>query len=307
MLPWLQIFLKGMLMGVADIVPGVSGGTIAFITGIYQRLIDAIASALPAIMNFARDRQFSRLSSELDLPFLLTLFAGILTSVALFASLIHSALQDYPIALWSFFLGLIVASVFVVRAEMNDFSWREFLALIVGALLAWWLTASELPLIEPTLTGAFVSGFIAICAMILPGVSGSFLLLLLGTYGFVLGAVKQMELSVLMIFAAGCLCGLLLMARVLRYCLKHFHDLTVAVLLGLMIGALNKVWPWKLTISYRENSLGEQVPFLQENVLPVQYESALGLDPSVGYAVICFLVGIACVAGVSALAKLKSA
>ncbi len=296
---YLALFLRGMLMGAADVVPGVSGGTMAFITGIYDRLLLAINAVLPEFLSLLRSRNFVAFWNAIDGNFLLCLLAGILSSVFSLASVISYALATHPVLVWAFFFGLIIASIYIMRHEVSVWSASAISSLLFGAVVAWGMTALELPLISANLLGAFLSGTIAITAMILPGISGSLLLLVLGTYSFILGAVKGLDFIVLAVFASGCGIGLLVSARVLGLALQNYRNVTVAFLIGLMIGALNKIWPWKLTLSYRENSKGESVPFAQENVGPANYEALTGNESQLLNAILLFLFAYFIVVAVS--------
>lgn len=285
----IALFLRGMLMGAADVVPGVSGGTMAFITGIYDRLLNAINAVLPALLSLLRERDFAKFWRQVDGTFLLCVLSGILCSVFSLASFISLMLETEPVLVWAFFFGLIVASIYVMRNDVSYWGAEPLICLVLGALFAWGLTSLELPLLQANLLGAFLSGGIAITAMILPGISGSLLLLVLGTYSYILGAVKSLDFAVIATFAGGCGLGLLLSARLLSLALNAHRNLTVAFLVGLMIGALNKVWPWKQTLSYRENSHGVLVPLSQENVGPYSYEAIAGAESQLLYAIVLFL------------------
>ncbi len=275
------LFLKGAMMGAADIVPGVSGGTIAFITGIYERLIQAIRMFLPALFQFLRDRNWQRFCAQADVAFLLVLFAGMLVSILLLARLISWLLLHHPIPIWSAFFGLILASVVLIQRHIKSKRCALLFPVFLGAVLAWWLTSLSPASMAPTLLNAFVSGGLAICAMILPGISGSFILVMLGSYAFILQSVVALDLPVLAVFAAGCLIGLLSVAQVLGWAFEKYHDVTLAFLTGVMVGALNKVWPWREVLTERLNRHGESVPVLEKNVLPSYYERLTGDDPQV--------------------------
>lgn len=262
---WLKVYLSGVLMGAADVVPGVSGGTIAFILGIYERLINALSGVNKDSIYMLFKGDFKALWRHFDGPFLLTLGAGIVTSIFLLAGLITYLLSEYPSYLWSFFFGLILASAYFLISQIEGFSRQHFVGLIVGVVIG-----SSLSLLVPTqlntsLVMVFFSGMIAICAMILPGISGSFLLLMMGMYGFVLSAVKSIDLVVIAIFAAGALIGLLSFSKILRYLLNHLRAMTLSVLTGVMLGALVKVWPWKVTDKWA--LIGDKKYPIQEHLI----------------------------------------
>lgn len=279
-------------MGAADIVPGVSGGTIAFITGIYEHLLLSLQSIVPALIKLAKNRDISGFWEKINGTFLITLFSGILLSVLLFAKIIVYLLVNHPIPLWSFFFGLIVASVSIVGKQISEWNIRVFVTIVVGALIAYCLAQLSPASVEPNYLNAFLSGLIAICAMILPGISGSFILVMLGTYSFILGAIKDFDVMVLMIFSSGCLVGLLSIANLLVWAFSHFRNVTLALLTGFMIGALTKVWPWKEVLTYREDRHGQLTPLLEQNVWPVAYELINGVSAQIEVAVVCFLVAV---------------
>lgn len=289
------VFLRGIAMGAADIVPGVSGGTIAFITGIYFRLLAAIGAIPAAMFGDLLKGRVRNFWVRCDGTFLVTLLAGIVTSIATMASAISYLLTAFPILLWSFFFGLILASVWHVARQIKSLNWALLAPLLIGITFAWWVTTLPAGQASPDGLVFFASGALAICAMILPGISGSFILVILGMYAPLLAAIKGAELAVLGLFAAGCLVGLLSIARVLTWAIHRYHDLVLALLTGFMVGALNKVWPWKETLSWRMNSSGQQVPLNEANISPLQYSDLTG-EPSLwGLALLCAVMGFALV------------
>lgn len=291
------LFLKGMAMGAADVVPGVSGGTIAFITNIYETLIDSIHSIGPKTLVILKNEGIAKAWSSFNGNFLLVLFLGIATSVFSLAKLITHLLQNHPVLVWSFFFGLIVVSAIYVGRQIKDWNPAKAIVLLVGAGFAWQIANITPTEIEPTPVIVFFSGALAICAMILPGISGSFILLMLGMYSHVLGAIKSLDIVTMGIFGCGCVLGLLMFSRVLNWLLKHYHEVTMALLTGFMIGSLNKVWPWKHTLSYRTNSHGEQVPLLQENVSPARFAELMGQESQllagIGLMAVAILIVVA--------------
>lgn len=298
------LYAKGIAMGAADVVPGVSGGTIAFISGIYDELLRSIASVPEALMQLVRGRIKAAWQTA-NATFLLVLLAGILTSILSLARLITYLLAHHPVPVWSFFFGLILVSVYLVGRDIGRWNWSRCVSFLLGLAFAYWITvAAPIQWGSDPLT-LFFAGAIAICAMILPGISGSFILLLLGLYATVLGAVKSLDLAVLAVFAAGCLVGLLSFARLLSWMLSHWRDLTLAFLTGLMLGSLNKVWPWKETISWRVDSKGEQVPLLQHNLLPGQFAEVSGQDSQLLLAIFLAFAGIFVVLALEWLARRK--
>lgn len=279
-------------MGAADIVPGVSGGTIAFITGIYERLLTSLKSILPSFIVLLKNRDIPSFWGKINGTFLLTLFAGILLSVILFAKIIAYLLVNHPIPLWAFFFGLIVASVSIVGKQITEWNFRLFVTMVLGVIIAYCLTQLSPASVEPNYLNAFLSGLIAICAMILPGISGSFILVMLGTYSFILGAIKDFDVIVLMVFATGCLIGLLSIANLLVWAFTHYKNITLALLTGFMVGALAKVWPWKEVLTYRENRHGELLPLMEQNIWPSTYEVINGVPAQIGLAAMCFLLAV---------------
>lgn len=286
-----SVFLRGMAMGAADIVPGVSGGTIAFITGIYFRLLQAINAVPAAFFQKLCRGQFALFWQAVDGSFLLCLLSGILASVVTLASAISHALEFYPVLIWSFFFGLILASVWHVGRQVKHYRLSLLAPLLIGAAVAWWITTLSAGTITPSGIAFFGAGALAICAMILPGISGSFILVIIGMYGPVLGAIKSLDAGILLFFMAGCVAGLLSVARLITWAFHHFHDLVLAILTGFMIGALNKVWPWKMVLSWRTNSSGEQVPLSEMSISPFSYTDLTGQDPQILAAIGMALAG----------------
>ena len=282
-------------MGAADIVPGVSGGTIAFISGIYEELIDSIGSIGPKTLQILFKEGIASAWRSINGTFLLVLFAGILTSVFTLSKLISHLLQAYPQLLWSFFFGLIIISAIHIGRQIRKWGTGEIIGIILGTVMAYAITSiapAQMPMNPATI---FFSGAIAICAMILPGISGSFILLLLGMYANILGAVKGLEFMVLITFTLGCLTGLLGFTRFLSWLLHHHHGPALAVLTGFMIGSLNKVWPWKQTLLYTMNSHGQQIPLVQKNLTPHSFLMATGQDPQLLVCIGLMVSGVALV------------
>ncbi|WGL62741.1 DUF368 domain-containing protein [Pseudomonas sp. CW003PS] len=300
------LYAKGLAMGAADVVPGVSGGTIAFISGIYDELLRSIARVPEATLSLLRGR-IRDAWQMVNATFLLVLLCGIMTSILSFARLITYLMAQHPIPLWSFFFGLILVSTYVVGREIGRWNWTRVLSFALGLAFAYWITVAAPMQWGSDLQTLFLAGAIAICAMILPGISGSFILLLLGLYSVVLGAVKELDLLVLAVFASGCLVGILSFARLLSWLLSRWRDLSLAFLTGLMLGSLNKVWPWKEVVSWRLDSKGEQVPLLESNLLPGQFADISGQDPQLLLAVVLAVGGIALVLGLEWLASRLSA
>lgn len=297
----LLLYAKGIAMGAADVVPGVSGGTVAFISGIYDDLLRSIASIPAAFLLLLRGRIKAAWQTA-NATFLLILLGGILTSVVSLARLITYLLEHHPIPVWSFFFGLILVSCHLVGREIQRWNWSRIVSFVLGGAFAYWITvASPVQMGQDSLS-IFLAGAIAICAMILPGISGSFILVLLGLYSFVLGAVKSLDLAVLAVFASGCLVGIVSFAGILRWMLLHWRDLTLAFLTGLMLGSLNKIWPWKETLTWQTDRHGEQIPLLQDNVLPWHFAEISGDDPQLLLAIVLAVLGVLLVLGLEWLA-----
>ncbi|MBX7095728.1 MAG: DUF368 domain-containing protein [Flavobacteriales bacterium] len=279
------IFLKGIGMGAADVVPGVSGGTIAFISGIYEELLGSINSVnlKNAKLIITKGEGIKSFWKAINGNFLASLMLGIGISIASLAKAITWMLEHHPVMIWSFFFGLVLASIFYVGKEITKWNLPVIVMFILGTAIAYYITVLGKSDASTSLPYLFLCGSIAICAMILPGISGSFILVLLGAYSVVLGAIHTMDLKIIAVFATGCVVGLLLFSRLLSYLLKNFHNVTVALLAGFMLGSLNKVWPWKETISFYENSKGEKIPFQEANILPT--------DNSWQIAILAFIVG----------------
>jgi putative membrane protein len=240
------VLLRGMLMGAADIVPGVSGGTMAFITGIYHRLLSAISAFDLRLLRMLRQGRWAQAWEHVDAPFLLTLLSGIALSIFSLARVISHFLESAPLLIWSFFFGLILASALLLTRHVAKWTPWALIGLLCGTLIAAVIGVSPAAALPAVPLSFFLAGCVAICAMILPGVSGSFILVLLGMYPAVLAAIETLDWFSLLLFAAGAACGLLVFSRVLNFLLERFHSSTLATLTGFLFGSLLVVWPWKL-------------------------------------------------------------
>ncbi|MBL4862897.1 MAG: DUF368 domain-containing protein [Crocinitomicaceae bacterium] len=285
-----MLSLKGIAMGAADVVPGVSGGTIAFISGIYEELIESINAINFGAIKVWKNEGFGSFWKHINGTFFVFLFAGIGISIVSLAKLVTHLLDKHPVLLWSFFFGLIIASVLLISKSIKKWSPRVILAILLGAGVAFYLTTLQSVATVDAKWFVLLSGAVAICAMILPGISGAFILLLLGSYDQVLQAINDKDLVIIGIFAVGCMIGLLSFARILKYLFNKYKNMTIALLTGFMVGSLNKVWPWKDTLAYRENRHGEMVPFIQENVLPGQFDGNAQLGVALGCVAFGFLL-----------------
>lgn len=286
LIDYLILAAKGFGMGSADVVPGVSGGTIAFITGIYEELIDTIKGIDLGVLKVLRKEGLAAAWKRLNGNFLVAVFGGILLSVFSLAKGLSYLLENHPVLLWSFFLGLILASAIFVGRQITKWSPGAIISLLIGVGIALFISLSAKMETPDSLWFVFVAGAIAICAMILPGISGSFILVILGQYGPILDAVHERNFKVIGIFMAGCAVGLLSFARLVSYLFKNFRNQTIAVLTGFMIGSLPKVWPWKIaTTEELKKGLGELV-------MPGEFAEQTGLSaqilPAVGLAILAF-------------------
>ena len=269
-------FLKGLAMGAADVVPGVSGGTIAFITGIYDDLLESIRRINPSLFVLVRRDGFSAVWKHINGTFLLALLSGILTAILTLAKAVSYALTEHPVIIWSFFFGLIIASALYMVKQVEQWNKIEIFMTILGITFAYGITISNPIHLEFNMFNVFIAGAIAICAMILPGISGSFILLLLGMYAPILDAVKSLNLPVLGLFIFGCLVGILSFSHFLSWLLQRYRALSIAFLTGLLIGALGKVWPWRDTLTFSVNSSGNKVPLTEKILSPSAFEAATG-------------------------------
>ena len=259
------ITLTGIGMGAADVVPGVSGGTIAFIVGIYDELIETIKSFNLRSARLFFTGHWMQFWRSINGNFLFSLLLGIGLSIFSLAKVITWLLTDYPVLVWAFFFGLVLASTWFVGKDIKEWNWKTILSFIVGAIIAFYITIATPAETSTHPLFIFLCGVIAICAMILPGISGSFILVLLGKYFYIMEAVKALDFSVLLLFAAGAFIGITAFSHLLSYALRHFRNITLATLTGFMLGSLNKVWPWK---EITDNSHGMPI---ETNILPDSY------------------------------------
>lgn len=283
---------RGFLMGSADVVPGVSGGTIAFIVGIYEELIESIrAAARPPFWKALLGLRIGDALKAVNAGFLIALLGGILLAILTLAKGIEWLLVHQPVYLWSFFFGLVLASIWTVGVRIPRWTGSLAVALLLGAVGAYFLVGL-VPLQTPESWWFLIlSGALAICAMILPGISGSFILVLLGKYQFVLGAVNQRDFVTIGLVGIGAVIGLISFAQVLGWLFKRYHDLAVALLIGLMAGSLRKIWPWKEVVASITDRHGDIIPTVERNLMPpFTGELALALALAVvGFAAVLLL------------------
>lgn len=301
---YIVLALKGCAMGMADVVPGVSGGTIAFISGIYEELLDSIrsvdATALRLLLRFRLAEFWRHINGRFLLPVLL----GIAVAIFSLARLMTYLLTNHPIAIWSFFFGLIVASALLVARQIGRWDWRTVLAFAVGAAAAWWITVATPAETPDDWWFVMLSGAIAICAMILPGISGAFILLLLGKYQYIMHAVGEFDIPVIAVFVIGAAAGIISFSHLLSWLLKHWHDVTVAVLMGFMVGSLNKVWPWKETVETYLDSHGVAQPLVQNNIAPGTFEQLTGQPSLLVQAILLGIVGFLVIYDIELVARM---
>ncbi len=290
-------------MGAADVVPGVSGGTIAFITGIYDELLHSLKQIGPQALTVLFKDGVAAAWRFVNGNFLLAVFGGILISLKTFASVIGYCLENYPLLVWAFFTGLIIASIVLLWKHQTRWHWPQILACILGAAFVFGVSIASPTQLPGTWWMLFLGGFVAICAMILPGISGSFILLLVGLYPAFLEAITEMDLVALASFGVGCVAGLLLFSRFLSWLLDSFHQTTLATLIGFLIGSLNVTWPWKQTLETTVDRHGELVPLVQQNILPATYEIVVGQGAQLFTALSLGLLGLALVLFVELLSK----
>ena len=283
---YLTITLKGMAMGAADVVPGVSGGTIAFITGIYQELISTISGINLGLFTIWKEQGFKAMWKEANGSFVVALLTGILISIFTVMRLTNYLLEAHPILIWSFFFGLILASIWFVAKQIPKWNFKIILALIIGAAVAIYIVTLPPMGANTNLWFLFLAGSIAVCAMILPGISGAFILVLLGAYKTVTEAAHNFDFKTLAIVALGAIVGLLSFSRLLKWLFDNYSSITLAVLTGFIAGSLNKIWPWKEVLESEQ--VGEKIIVLKEaSVWPTNYPG----EPHIFPAVVLILVG----------------
>jgi putative membrane protein len=301
---WLGIYLRGVAMGTADLVPGVSGGTIALITGIYARLLAALSQANGETVMLLARGHFARCWERIDGSFLLVLAAGMGTAILGFAEGIQFLLAHYPLVLWSFFFGLVLASaVMLLVTELSAGDTLGYFLVVLGASAAALIGLLPQGSIASLPGAFFLAGMLAITAMLLPGISGSFILLLLGMYAPVISAVTERDLTLLAVFAAGCAVGLLTFSRVLHWLMQSFRKSLMATLAGFLAGSLVILWPWQLVQSVIIDRHGEARSASSLPISPARFAAELG-DPQLLLCGIGALVGIVVVTGL-ALARAR--
>lgn len=289
---YILLYLKGMAMGAADVIPGVSGGTVAFISGIYDELLSSIKSVDGEAFKLLIRFRLADFWKKINGNFLVTLFAGIITSLLSLAKLMTHLLQTQPILIWSFFFGLILVSAPLVMREIKQWTASAILSFVAGVLVAYYITVVTPTESPNNLFFIFLSGALAICAMILPGISGAFILLLIGKYQYMITALIEFNATIVSVFVLGCVVGIISFSRLLSWVLTNYHSVAVAILAGFMIGSLNKVWPWREIKEYATNSKGEQISVFDQSILPGQYFEVTGKDPLLLQAILMMALGV---------------
>ncbi|MFQ3182166.1 MAG: putative membrane protein [Polaribacter sp.] len=285
---YLVIGFKGMAMGAADVVPGVSGGTIAFISGIYEELLASISNINFKLLKTLKTDGIKAAWKQVNGSFLLALFFGIFISIISLAKTIKWLLENEPILLWSFFFGLVLASIIYIGKQISKWNVKIIILFILGISFGYVVT-----IMPPTNVGEInyffliFAGAIASCAMILPGISGSYILLLLGVYSIVMTAITAKDYKIIGAIAIGVLIGLLSFARLLKWLFLNYKNQMLIVLTGVMLGSLNKVWPWKVAISTYIDSHGVTKPLVEQSILPVSFDG----DPKLMSAIVLAIVG----------------
>ncbi len=292
-------------MGMAEIVPGVSGGTIAFITGIFERFMAAIRSFGPGLIGDYKSEGFKKVWQSIDGNFLVLLFFGMAIGLVVGAFGISYLLEHHPLPLWGFFFGLIIASCVYVLKQIGSKSWKHYLSFVIGAVIAYIITALSPTEGNYSLWFVFISGSIAISAMLLPGISGSFILMLLGMYRFILDSFKTFlstrsldQFFVIIAFGLGCIVGAMSFSRLITWTLTHYRKITLSVLAGFLLGSLNKIWPWRIPSLWMTEDgqiMSGSVPdegkikILQEiNLAPMNYPT----DPQIFITITTMLLGL---------------
>lgn len=279
------IALKGMAMGIAELVPGVSGGTIAFVTGIYEEFISSINNISFSTFKTLKNEGFAAFWKKLNGSFLLALFGGMIVSMLSFSKLISWLLEFHPIPIWAFFFGLVLASVIFVAKAITKWNVVSIILFTLGTVVAFYITTLPPSANTDSLPFLFLSGALAICAMVLPGISGAFILVLLGSYKTILDAVNDKDFKIVITVALGVIFGILSFARVLKWMFENYKDATLAVLTGFILGSLNKIWPWKNILEVI--TVGKKEIIIDENISPFAFEG----DSQLTFAIVTALIG----------------
>jgi len=301
----LLLYIKGLAMGAADVVPGVSGGTIAFVTGIYIELINTIKSLNLRALQTLKSEGIGAAWRFINGRFIVILLAGIFTSLFSLAQVMQYLLVEHPLPLWSFFTGLIVGSVIYLLRQNPLRSTHEKLLFFVGIGIAYGISIAPPVVLEGTIVTMFLAGSIALCAMILPGISGSFILVLLGLYPVFIGAIANLQIDILTAFALGGIIGLMLFSRLLSWLLARFESLVIATMCGFLMGSLSIIWPWKLVTSSMTTDSGKVLVLSTDNLMPSEFIALTGGDPQTVLCAVMFVFALSVVMGLDYFVKSK--
>jgi len=279
-------------MGAADVIPGVSGGTVAFITGIYEELIHSLAAIDLEAGRLLRKLEFALFWKKINGNFLAVVLAGIVTSTFSLAKLMMYMLQHHPLSVRSFFFGLILISIVIVLREIKKWNLPVFILFIMGVLIAYGITMLSPAQLPEHWFLVFLAGILVSCSLILPGISWVLILSILGLYKYIVGALVMPNILVILVFMTGCLFGIIGFSRFLSRILEKYHNPTVALLAGFMLGSLNKLWPWREVLEFVTNTKGEQIPVFDKSVLPWHYMTTTSRDPQVFQAIFMMALGV---------------
>ncbi len=331
---YIGVFIRGLAMGAADVVPGVSGGTVAFITGIYDKLLESISNINFSLLKLLKKDGFAAVWKKINGSFLVALFSGIGTSILSLAKILHFLMNNHPIALWSFFFGLIIASIIYIGKEIKQWTLYSIMGMIIGTAFVFYLSIMPPFGSSDSWWYLLTCGGIASCAMILPGISGSFILLLLGAYSVIISAISKLSsfdseaIKIVSLVIIGAILGLVSFSRILKYLLEKHNNTTISVLTGFLIGSLWKIWPWKttsevfvkkegvkqlseLTTEYKsltayiqQNPTIENIKSYQEsNILPNTYETLNSVDANLFMAILFAILGFGLIFGIEFIAN----
>ena len=299
---YIAVGFKGLAMGAADVVPGVSGGTIAFISGIYEELVVSISNINFSLLKTLQKEGFKVAWKQLNGSFLAALFIGVLISILSLAKTIKYLLENEPILLWSFFFGLVMASIIFIGKQVEKWNYKLLLLAILGATFGYTITiVSSTSITEINYLFLVFAGAIASCAMILPGISGSYILLLMGVYPIVMTAITNRDVKIISAIGVGVILGLLFFSKLLKWLFSKYKNEMLVVLTGIMFGSLNKVWPWKITVTTYINSHGETKPLLEQSISPFSFDG----DPQLILSILLVLTGFFIIIAMERVAKLK--
>ena len=299
---YIAVGFKGLAMGAADVVPGVSGGTIAFISGIYEELVVSISNINFSLLKTLQKEGFKVAWKQLNGSFLAALFIGVLISILSLAKTIKYLLENEPILLWSFFFGLVMASIIFIGKQVEKWNYKLLLLAILGATFGYTITiVSSTSITEINYLFLVFAGAIASCAMILPGISGSYILLLMGVYPIVMTAITNRDVKIISAIGVGVVLGLLFFSKLLKWLFSKYKNEMLVVLTGIMFGSLNKVWPWKITVTTYINSHGETKPLLEQSISPFSFDG----DPQLILSILLVLTGFFIIIAMERVAKLK--